>query len=118
MTNNTPTPDRNTGNGPAGYRPGRHYDELGKLIHTLNPYSQDMDLNCMPTPGAPDVTVQNFQVEIDDYQGEWTFKNQMQKVERALRITYRYPLKDKDGNPNGLWATEHLLVGYAGGNGN
>ena len=88
--------------------------ELGKLICKLNPYSTDMQ------PGAGALAVENgqeqFPIEIDNYEGEWGFKNNIHKVTRTLRITYRYPLNDKDGQLICM-VTEHLLVGYAGGNG-
>jgi hypothetical protein len=47
----------------------------------------------------------------------WTFKGRPQTVKRAVRVRYRYALKDQNGAPNGLYATEHLLIGYAGSNG-
>jgi hypothetical protein len=53
----------------------------------------------------------------NDYQQEyltWTFKGRPQKVKRALRIRYRYALTK---NPQGPYATEHLLIGFAGSNG-
>ena len=101
------------------YTPGPHYKELGELIHRLNPYADSMEFNCFPTPGStPDVTkLPNFQVEVDNYEGEWAFKGSQQKVKRAIRITYRYKPKSKDGKTSEVWLTEHLLVGYAGGNG-
>lgn len=71
-------------------------------------------------PASP--SSKRFQVEVDDYianytSGSWTFRGQPQTIKRALRVTYRYPLKDIDGNDTGFYATEHLLIGYAGGNG-
>ena len=66
--------------------------------------------------------LEKFQVEVDDYianytSGTWTFRGAPQTIKRALRVTYRYQLKDIDGNYTGFYATEHLLIGYAGGNG-
>ncbi|HEX4617087.1 MAG TPA: hypothetical protein VH230_14355 [Stellaceae bacterium] len=108
--------------------------DLGMLIRILNPYSTDMDY----PPGAPPIVSQaeqqgatdqaalsnleKFQVEVDDYisnytSGTWAFRGQTQTIKRALRVTYRYPLKDIDGKYTGFYATEHLLIGYAGGNG-
>jgi len=58
-----------------------------------------------------------FQLEVDNYEGAWTFKGATFRVTRAVRIVYRYPLRNARGAPNGLYATENLLVGYAGGNG-
>lgn len=108
--------------------------DLGMLIRCLNPYSTDMD----NPPGVPPVIPQagpqgatgqaassdfeQFQVEVDDYianytSGTWTFRGAPQTIKRALRVTYRYPLKDIHNNDTGFYATEHLLIGYAGGNG-
>ena len=91
---------------------------LGHLIRVLNPYSTDMDNSC---DGAPDSGAE-FIVEVDDLyanysSSRWMFKGNEQIIRKALRITYRYPLLDSGGNPTGLYATEHLLIGYAGGNG-
>jgi hypothetical protein len=44
----------------------------------------------------------------------WTFKGRPQTVKRALRIRYRYALTS---DPQGPYATEHLLIGFAGSNG-
>ena len=102
--------------------------DLGLMIRLLNPYSKDMN---QPTedmqaegaaapatqtppeasPAASDLS--KYFVEIDNYEGAWDFKGNTHKITRALRITYRYPVKDGEG----ILATEHLLIGYAGGNG-
>jgi len=102
--------------------------DLGLMIRLLNPYSKDMN---QPTedmqaegaaapatqpppessPAASDLS--KYQVEIDNYEGAWDFKGNTHKITRALRITYRYPVKGGEG----IMATEHLLIGYAGGNG-
>jgi glycine/D-amino acid oxidase-like deaminating enzyme len=57
--------------------------------------------------------------EDNDYSQEymtWMFKGRPQKVKRALRIRYRYELMN-NGVGTGVYATEHLLIGYAGSNG-
>lgn len=96
---------------------------LGHLIRVLNPYSTDMDYTCDAASGngPPDPRAQ-FKVEVDDLYSnysstEWMFKGHTQIIRKALRITYRYPLLDSGRNPTGYYATEHLLIGYAGGNG-
>jgi len=107
---------------------------LGKLINTLNPYSNP---KCEPfgeirrmqfAVGAPGQGVAaddagrlaQIAVEVDNYQGgEWTFMGQMYKIKRALLIPYRYQVlggKDSD-KPIGVWATGNLLIGYTGANG-
>ena len=57
----------------------------------------------------------------------WVFRAQPYAVKRALRITYRYQLPPPvpvpqtppilPFPPTGIFATEHVLIGYAGGNG-
>jgi hypothetical protein len=74
------------------------------------------------TGQAAPFDLRQFQVELDDYianytSGTWTFKGQPQIIKRALRVAYRYQLKDIEGKDTGIYATEHLLIGYAGGNG-
>jgi len=114
--------------------------DLGRLIIQLNPYT-DVQQNPLPIrnrmhfhlaaapaadplapaedhaaeEAAPDL--RRFHLEVDNYEGAWTFKGATFTVTRAVRIVYRYPLRDATGVPNGLYATENLLVGYAGGNG-
>ena len=98
--------------------------ELGELIRALNPYSQQME-----HPPNSQAAVQQgqegaaareqFQLEVDDYAanyatGSWTFRGQQQSIKRALRVTYRYPLIGANGQPTRFYATEHLLIGYAG----
>lgn len=105
---------------------------LGTLIRVLNPYSTEMH---QPTGGPPTIpqdagqaqdaqpipNLEQFHVEVDDYSanyssGTWTFRGQPATIKKAIRITYRYPLNGSDNKPNGVYATEHLLIGYAGSN--
>ena len=103
--------------------------ELGLLIRLLNPYSTTMHPSGEDIPiaaaqgeqaqqeaqedaGAP-ANLRKYHVEVDTYDGSWDFKLQTYRVTRSLKITYRY---ERDDAP-GVFATEHLLVGYAGGNG-
>jgi hypothetical protein len=105
-------------------------EQLSELIRLLNPYSADMEPAAIePTPNEDGGVVTEvekarvqFHVELDDHIANyssttWTFRGNPETVKRALRITYRYPLKGLDGKPTGFYATEHLLIGYAGGNG-
>jgi hypothetical protein len=55
-------------------------------------------------------------LEVDDhYYGEWNFNGQPQKISRALRIRYRYPVKA----PSGVvyWLEDYLLIGFEGADG-
>jgi hypothetical protein len=106
-------------------------EQLGRLIRLLNPYSTDMKQSAgTPTPTGSTLTPARqqattegddqgqFPLQVDNYDGEWTFKGNPYKVTKALRITYRYPLYDNATPPKIVcYATEHLLIGYAGGNG-
>ena len=112
-------------------------EAIGRLIELMNPYSNPncephterrMDLVGQPSPsGAPrgergkppslDQLVAQIEVEVDNYEAEWTIRGQTYKVTRALRIPYRYEVRNKEGNKNGVWATEWLLIGYGGANG-
>jgi hypothetical protein len=97
-------------------------EALIKLIHSMNPYTtgSKMEFVHLPAPKASAAAAteeaHNLQVEIDNYKGEWGFRGGTAQIKRSLRVTYRYEMKDDNGKPNGLWATEHLLIGYAGGN--
>jgi hypothetical protein len=103
------------------------------LIKQLNPYSKTMEFGHLPAPGltaggtSGNATAANIQVQIDNYKGEWSFRGGIEQIKRSLRVTYRYPILATDengdviyenGHPKetGLYATEHLLIGYAGGN--
>jgi len=103
------------------------------LIQKLNPYSKTMEFGHLPAPGSTaagtsdNPTAANIHLEIDNYKGEWSFRGGVEQIKRSLRITYRYPILATDengdviyenGHPKktGLYATEHLLIGYAGGN--
>ena len=46
----------------------------------------------------------------------WTFRGQPYKVKRAPLIKYRYEIT-RNGAGTGVFVTDHVLVGYAGGNG-
>jgi hypothetical protein len=102
---------------------------LGNLIQDLNPYAGltqlakslstgDMDIyfgNPAPTM-PPSGTVDQIHMEVDGrYPGEWNFKGQPQKINKAVRIKYRVPVKDANGNVL-YWVDEYLLIGYEGSN--
>jgi hypothetical protein len=70
----------------------------------------------------PNIDLTHIDLVVDDFianysSADWVFRGRPQTVKRALRITYRYPYVDGQKNLTGLYATEHILVGYAGGNG-
>jgi hypothetical protein len=71
----------------------------------------------------PLIDLAHIDLVIDDFyanysSGAWVFRGQPQTVKRALQITYRYQLMNEQKQPiPGVYATEHILIGYAGGNG-
>jgi hypothetical protein len=106
-------------------------EDLGKLIIMMNPYAGGTmephtfhPLQPPPTPGSipslpiptpPDTTC--IWMEMDKYgTGDWAFKSQPHRIDTALRIAYRWPMKDKAGNFI-CWITDYLLIGYEGSNG-
>jgi len=111
-----------------------HAQILGNIINDLNPYydgtillaapgwQMDIDLATaapsppiLPNPNTPG-TPTNVMLEVDDhYYGEWNFNGQPQKISRALRIRYRYPVRA----PSGVvyWLEDYLLIGFEGADG-
>jgi len=104
-------------------------EALGKLIVSLNPYT-DAALRTMHFGnGAPSANAQaahaaaakvngsvQFELEVtDNYAEMWGFKGEPQKVNRAVRIKYRWPKLDPQNNGNILyWVTDYLLIGFEG----
>jgi hypothetical protein len=101
-------------------------EDLGKLIMALNPYTNrgnsvsgtvtgDMDLYVdSPAAGktAPDIS--QIEIEVDTaYPAEWEFKEEAQHINTAIRIRYRYPVKDSAGKVL-YYIDDYLLVGYEG----
>ena len=121
-------------------------EDLGTLIRMLNPYTDgsvgSMDPHTFaaaavtpaaptgaatpapastPTPApaatTPDMT--RIWMEVDThYADDWTFKGQPHKINKAVRIAYRWPKKDKDKDKDKIlyWVTDYLLIGYEGSN--
>jgi hypothetical protein len=104
-------------------------EELGKLIVSLNPYT-DATLKVMhfgPNPPGGNATAVHaaaagvnhnldFELEVvDQYAELWGFKGESQKVNKAVRIKYRWPKVDPQNKGNILyWVTDYLLVGFEG----
>jgi hypothetical protein len=104
--------------------------DLGTLIRMCNPYGAGKPGTMHIGPSAPPKVQEltnfrsadvedlgRFEVQVENYSGEWLFRGQSYRVNRALLIPYRCPLSDKGGNFLPVFATQHLLIGYAGGNG-
>jgi hypothetical protein len=109
---------------------------LGALINAMNPYSnpacehiERVAGRMHPLGGRPlpegrtpeNATIaellSQIDVEIDNYQGEWSFMGQIYKIKRALLIPYRYEVRNNHGQGSGVMAINNILVGYTGGNG-
>ncbi|HXC90867.1 MAG TPA: hypothetical protein VNV18_11950 [Stellaceae bacterium] len=107
--------------------------QLGKLIVSLNPYT-DAALKVMQfghAGAAADAaaavnaaaSVNNaadFEFEIaDKYAEMWSFKGESQKVNKAIRMKYRWPKLDPQDQKKILyWVTDYLLIGFEGTGGN
>ena len=104
---------------------------LGDIINDLNPYydhrlpdwQMDIDL-ATAAPGSPGIvpspntasTPTKVMLEVDDhYYGEWSFNGQPQKISRALRIRYRYPVMSPSKQV--YWLEDYLLIGFEGADG-
>jgi hypothetical protein len=108
-------------------------EQLGRLIVALNPYT-DAAVKIMHfspvvasanAAGALDAAASvndtlNFDLEIGDQYAEmWGFKGEPQKINKAVRIKYRWPKIDPQNSNNILyWVTDYLLVGFEGSGGN
>lgn len=103
---------------------------LGNIINDLNPYYDssistligppgwqiDIDLATTAPGPIPGVVDPNVKLEVDDhYYGEWNFNGQPQKISRALRIRYRYPVSAPSGGV--YWLEDYLLIGFEGADG-
>ena len=103
-------------------------EALGKLIVSLNPYTKVMKTMHFGN-GSPKADVKaaenaaaqvngnaQFELEVaDNYSELWNFKGEPQKVNRAVRIKYRWPkLDDGDSTKILYWVTDYLLVGFEG----
>jgi len=111
-------------------------EDLGKLIITMNPYTDGSDgsmephtfiradpsaaasagpAGATPTPAGSGRDATCIWMEMDKYApGDWTFKGQPHRIDTALRIAYRW--KKTNGGET-VWITDYLLIGYEGSNG-
>jgi hypothetical protein len=92
--------------------------DLGTLIRMLNPYTNggEGSMRFASAGGAATTDLTQVRLEVDDYEGHWTFKGQDQRIKKAVRIEYRYPAEGAAGEA-GVLATEYLLIGYVGAGG-
>jgi|SRR5271169_5322510 len=104
-------------------------EALGKLIVSLNPYTNAALRTMHFGNGAPKANAQaaqdaaakingavQFELEVvDNYAEVWGFKGEPQKVNKAVRIKYRWPKLDANDSTKILyWVTDYLLVGFEG----
>jgi hypothetical protein len=105
--------------------------DLGALIDALNPYTdlslpngnQTGDMNIYTAiaaaqpPVPPGTHRDQIELEVDTkYPGEWTFKGQVHRLGKSVRIRYRFPVMDGSGNLL-YWVEDHLLIGFEGSDG-
>ena len=108
--------------------------DLGTVIRMCNPYGKGkpktMHFGLSKPPNFSEIkasftasnnnssiNLSDFEVQVENYAGEWLFRGQSYRLNKAILIPYRCPLTDKDGELLPVFATQHLLIGYAGGNG-
>jgi hypothetical protein len=94
---------------------------LGVLIEKLNPFTSgetgsmrfdtSADVHKIAPGAGSDLA--KFDLELDSYSLEWVFKGLPNRIQRAVRLRYRRPVKDRDGQPL-YWVTDFLLIGYEG----
>ena len=114
--------------------PAAMAQDLGDLINTLNPYTGntgsllpkgtttgDMNIYTADAIAAPPVPPgthrDRIMLEVDSkYPGEWTFKGEPQRINKAVRIRYRFPVMDSSGTLL-YWVEDYLLIGFEGANG-
>jgi hypothetical protein len=120
---------------------GADLSALGQRISdyatTPNPVNLQ-NINTAEDKFYQDLSIADLPLRVDndfrqDYMN-WSFRNQAYAVKRALRITYRYELTDPPAivfdpalgaagaavtrrTGTGIFATEDVLIGYAGANG-
>lgn len=112
--------------------PAATAQDLGDLINTLNPYTGntlsngaktgDMEIytavSVAAPPPPPGGHRDQIMIEVDSkYPGEWTFKGQPQKINKAVRIRYRFPVTDPTTGSLLYWVEDYLLIGFEGSNG-
>jgi hypothetical protein len=94
---------------------------IGDLISKLNPYGPDMNIyvgNPDPNGQDPANNAAQIDLEAEQYGADWEFKEVKHRVNAAIRIKYRYPVRDKTDPMKVLyWLDDYLLIGYEGGAG-
>lgn len=102
--------------------------DIGNLIADLDPYAERQDPTKdrqtgtiylyagNPVPGTLPGRSDQIELEVDGrYAGEWNFKGEPRKINKAVRIRYRVPVKNRDGDTL-YWVDEYLLIGFEGAN--
>jgi hypothetical protein len=98
------------------------------LINSHNPYTSNNagDMSVFvgnPNPEAPDNNLNHVELEVDGPYSmamEWNFKGSPQKINKTIRIKYRYRARNLDLPTRPLvqpnhWVTAYLLIGYEDG---
>jgi hypothetical protein len=109
---------------------GRRNEALVDLISAHNPYTKDDPSHMTVFAGNPDPAasdknhINQIEVEVDGPYAmgpmEWNFKGSPQKVNKTIRIKYRYQARDLGDPTKPLlkpphWVTAYLLIAYEDG---
>jgi hypothetical protein len=108
--------------------PAAMEQDLGGLLNDLNPYTENNQALRGPLTGPMDIYTgapvpagparSQVRLETDSkYQSEWMFKGQPHRVNKAVRIRYRFPVMDAAGVNVLYWTEDYLLIGFEGSNG-
>jgi len=87
--------------------------DLGELILKMNPYTNSQIKNTNRSTGEMEIIGANAVEMEGPYAQEWTFKGHPQRVGMAVRIKYRYPVRN-EGSETLFWVEDYLLIGFQG----
>jgi hypothetical protein len=101
---------------------------LVELINSHNPYTSNNVGDMSVFAGNPDPTnitnsIDQIELEVDGPYSmamEWNFKGSPQKINKTIRLKYRYLARNLDKPERPLveprhWVTAYLLIGYEDG---
>jgi hypothetical protein len=108
----------------------RRNEVLVDLINAHNPYTKNDSSHMTVFTGNPDPAasdkndISHIELEVDGPYSmgpmEWNFKGSPQKINKTIRVKYRYLARDL-GDPQkpllepSHWVTAYLLIGYEDG---
>jgi len=87
--------------------------DLGELILKMNPYTNSQIKDTNRSTGEMEIIGANAVEMEGPYAQEWTFKGHPQRVGTAVRIKYKYPVRN-EGSEILFWVEDYLLIGFQG----